>query len=140
MATADARLEGVEMLEDTSFYTLDYYASHAMVRLVWKRRPSSLEYRKALTFFLNLLMKLRVERALFDNLQAGLISAEDRDWSTFYIKTLLPKSRLKKLASVVGQEVLQRMLIRGMHAEAKNQYELMFFESEQEAFDWLLGS
>lgn len=139
MATAHARMEGVEVLEDTTFYTLNYYASHAMVSLVWKRRPSSLEYRKALTLFLHLLMKLRLERALFDNLQAGLISAEDRDWSTFYIKTLLPKSRLKKLASVVGQEVVQRMLIRGMHADVKNQYELMFFESEQGALEWLLN-
>lgn len=138
MATAHARMEGVEVLEDTTFYTLNYYASHAMVSLVWKRRPSSLEYRKALTFFLHLLMKLRLERALFDNLQAGLILAEDRDWSTFYIKTLLPKSRLKKLASVVGREVLQRMLIREMHADVKNQYELMFFESEQGALEWLL--
>ncbi|RIJ36993.1 hypothetical protein [Pontibacter oryzae] len=132
------RLDESVCVAEASHFVLEYQEALCLSRITWKRKPSSLEYRHAITYWLEHLKKNKVERTLFNNSHAGLISDEDVAWSEYYIKNLLPKTNLRKSASVVSNNILQRMLIRNMYAERKPIYfQMEFFSEEQQAYHWL---
>ncbi|MBF8965465.1 hypothetical protein I0P70_19605 [Pontibacter sp. FD36] len=119
---------GSKLIVDTPYVLLEHLEKKKLARLCWKKNPSSLEYRVAIMAFLNLLTKQHIELMLFNNTFAGLISEEDQEWSRFYIKTLLPKTQLQKLACVVAGNLFQKMIIEEMHISAKyDTYALALF-------------
>ncbi|MEJ8802920.1 hypothetical protein [Pontibacter sp. H249] len=133
-------LDDAICLEDAPHFVLEYLESKSYLRLIWKRKPNTLEYKHAITHWFHHLQTQQAERTLFYNLKAGLISDEDKVWSEAFIKKLLPKSNLKKMASVIADNIYQRMLIQKMHTVNKTpQYQLQFFTNESEAYNWLLS-
>ncbi|MBC3538938.1 hypothetical protein ACFSC6_10355 [Rufibacter sediminis] len=133
-------LEKRKIISSTGSYALDFYPSASLARMVFRRRPSDLEYQSAIANFFDLLFKEEVRLMLFNNLSAGLISPESQALSRSYIENLLPKSALRKMACVVGGDFIQRLLISNMHRGAESPYDMRFFESEEQAVAWLLQS
>ncbi|RNI24141.1 hypothetical protein [Rufibacter latericius] len=131
--------QGMEVLASSDSYVLECSSQHGLGRLTFRKKPSAMEYQAAISHFCDQVLKRGFRLMLFNNLEAGLISQDEKDWSRFYIENLLPNCSLRKMASVVGGNALQRMIISDMHQQGKHPYRLECFASEQEALAWLLA-
>ncbi|MBC3538996.1 hypothetical protein ACFSC6_10665 [Rufibacter sediminis] len=134
-----AELQDMEVLASSDSYVLQYSPALSLGRLEFTKRPTGVEYQAAISHFCDQVLKRGFRLMLFNNLKAGFISQEEKVWSRFYIENLLPKSALRRMASVTGGNLIQRMIISDMHHQGRHPYQLDCFSSEREALAWLLA-
>ncbi|MHC2993011.1 hypothetical protein OB13_16025 [Pontibacter sp. HJ8] len=119
--------------------TVTYDAELQLGIATWNGFLSSTELREAAEVCLNLTHERQLLRWLGDNRKLRAIRQADQDWFVAYILPRLVGSTLRRNASVVSEDLFNKMAVEQIIKRAGNLGDMVLkdFESPEEAMVWL---
>lgn len=120
--------------------TLSYDRELKMGFAVWVGFLSSRDFREATTNCIELIQQENLTRWLADNREMKAIRQADQQW---FVETILPvlrQSSLKRMATLVSDDIFNQMAIDHIYEEAGNidHIEMRDFNDDVKAMTWLL--
>lgn len=121
---------------------LYYDPENKLVRAVWNGFLSGENLRRVVAKCLDLLDEENPENWLADNRKLRAIRQHDQEWLA---ENLLPKlavSSLKKMATIVSEDIFNQMAIGNLLTKATEivHFDHQYFKSDQAAYKWLVNS
>lgn len=105
----------------------------------WRGALNSTEFREAFWKCIELTNEKKLENWLGDNRKMKAISEQDQEW-TFQVATpLLLRSTLRKMATVVSEDIFNQMAVTTMFDRAAPvlTFENQYFKEFEKALEWL---
>lgn len=130
-------------MEETYFqapyFTLYHNKQQRLARAIWNGFLNTEEFRKASTTCLRLIEEQQTLSWLADNRKMKAIRQHDQDW---FVQTILPrlaKSSLRKMATLVSEDIFNQMAVANLESKANEMvnFDTYYFKSEKEALAWL---
>lgn len=105
----------------------------------WNGFLSGPEFREAIEVCLNLMDEHKLLRWLGDNRKLRAIRQADQDWFVEYVFPRLVASTLRRNASVVSEDLFNKMAVEQIVKRANNLGDMAVkdFDSPEEAMAWL---
>jgi hypothetical protein len=105
----------------------------------WKGVLSSAEYREAFMKCLELMYEKKLENWVGDNRKMKAISEQDQEWTFQVAAPLLLRSTLRKMATLVSEDIYNQMAVTTMfdRAAPMMSFENQYFKDFDQAMDWL---
>ncbi|WP_192820240.1 hypothetical protein [Rufibacter sp. LB8] len=118
-------------------YEIVLFPQWLILQMNWLGNPSSVQYREGSQRFIGFLEKYHCKKLLSDSTKRGTPLPQDMLWITHYLVPNLCQEGVEQLALVVPNNPnhareLELCLMTGAVC-----YQLQFFHSTAEAFDWL---
>ncbi|SIQ69439.1 hypothetical protein [Pontibacter lucknowensis] len=119
--------------------TISYDLDKQLGMAVWNGFLSSSEFRKAVEICLDLMEEHKLLRWLGDNRKLRAIRQADQDWFVEYVMPRLAAGTLRRNASVVSEDLFNRMAVEQIIKRADNLGDMAFrdFERVEAAMVWL---
>ncbi|AKD03884.1 hypothetical protein POKO110462_03155 [Pontibacter korlensis] len=96
-------------------------------------------YRKGLSAAIETAIEMQLKFWLVNNKAGGIISTEDQIWATeITVPRLASASRLKKMAFIVPDDVLSKLILENLMDLSRPIYpfEMQFFDRLEDAYRW----
>lgn len=126
-----------KIIADYDYAEISYDSEFSVGKIVWKRKPSSEEYRGSFIKILEYSQKNEVDNFLSDIRNQGVVSPDDRKW---FETDMMPKAisaGLKRAGTIFDGNVFKKyymnMIIK---VSSKFGLPLRLFNSEEEAIEW----
>lgn len=119
--------------------TITYDLEHRMGTAVWNGFLSSSEFREAAEVCTNLVDEHKLLRWLGDNRKLRAIRKADQDWFVEHIVPRLTVGTLRRNASVMSEDLFNRMAVEQIIKRADPLGDMAFreFDSVEAAVAWL---
>lgn len=119
--------------------TISYDPEQQLGMAVWNGFLSSEEFRESVEICLNLMNDQKLLRWLGDNRKLRAIRQTDQDWFVEHILPKLAAGTLRRNASVVSEDLFNRMAVEQIIKRAENlgDMSLRDFDSVEDAMAWL---
>ena len=131
-----------EIYFQAPYFTLYYNKQQRLARAVWNGFLNSEEFRTASNTCLDLVEEQQTLYWLADNRKMKAIRQHDQDWFVQSILPRLAKSSLRKMATLVSEDIFNRMAVASLESKANEvvNFDTYYFKSEKEALAWLTES
>jgi len=120
-------------------YALGVYDPEKLiVKIYWKGKQNSEQYRNTLQKAIDLMLEHKVKYYLSDIRQQRIVSPEDRKWFQEVAMPSAIKNGLERAVVIFAGNVFKKYYLNNIfNASKKFGLPLKFFYSEEEAEEWL---
>ena len=121
-------------------YTQIFYNEDKKLgRAVWNGFLNSNEFRTASNACLDLITDYQLLYWLADNRKMKAIRQHDQEWFIQHIVPRLAKSSLRKMATLVSEDIFNQMAVESLELKANDlvSFDNYHFKSEAKALTWL---
>jgi hypothetical protein len=126
---------------ESDYISIHYLDELKTIRTIWKRNPSSEEYRKAHQESLKGILDFKAIQTCANVTFQGAISPVDRKWFEEAILSQCRMSGLKRNAVIVGKDIFSQYYVENVKKRALHySIEMRYFDSQEEAEKWLKQS
>ncbi|MFC5270176.1 STAS/SEC14 domain-containing protein [Adhaeribacter terreus] len=132
----------MEIVYQHDLVMICYKREEKMLQVSWQSYLTTEDFVRGLRALLKLTAELDIEKWLVDARYSDELVIENMRWSKEYIGTALEQSRLKKVARISSgdeqheQEIMK--LVDYLFENYNVPCEIRFYDSKQEALEWLL--
>lgn len=127
-----------KVLLDTDFVQVVIVAELKLGKIIWKRKPETIEYRSAFQTLLQYAAKDELSNFISDIRNQGVVSPDDRKW---FEREMLPAAingGLKRAAVVFDGNIFKKYYLNLiMGASNKFGLPIKVFLSDEEALTWI---
>lgn len=122
-----------------SYLELYYNRQNQTARAVWHGFLSGETLRQAIKQCTQLLETEKPLNWLADNRQMKAIRRKDQEWIQAYLIPKIVASSLRKMATLVSEDIFNRMAVEELYARASSQitFDHQYFKNEIAATQWL---
>ena len=135
-------MTAIATLRDDLHVKIELDLDHQMLISKWKGYVPSENYRSILLEIQGAISDHKLHFWLSDSRQMGAILHEDTVWSRDDLGPLLASTVLKALAILNSSDIIHQMAAGRMVKESGTSapYRMAFFDDQESAMKWLLGS
>lgn len=128
-----------EIYFEKSYLTLYFDEQKKLAIAEWRGKLNSTEYREAFMKCLEMMYEKGIENWLGDNRKMKAISEQDQEWTFQVAAPLLLKSGLRKMATLVSEDIFNQMAVTTMFDRAAPMmtFENQYFKDFEQALEWL---
>lgn len=121
------------------FVTIYLDREHNLGKAIWNGFLTSEEYRQGAQICLDLIYNQSLSKWLADNRKMKAIRKQDQEWTLQYIFPKLARSPLRKMATLVSEDIFNQMAIESMLTRSNSQilFDHHYFKDEITALLWL---
>ncbi len=129
----------METYFNTEYLYLGFDRERQLGHAIWNGFLNSEEFRAACEACLNLLATHQPVNWLADNRKMKAIRQHDQDWFVQEIIPQLAQSTIRKMATLVSEDIFNQMAVESLEAKANDVvlFDNHHFKSEAEALQWL---
>ncbi|WP_181304000.1 hypothetical protein [Rufibacter sp. XAAS-G3-1] len=129
-----------KLLRHTPWYEISYFAASRILQLTWATPPSQEEYKAGTQAFLETVQQHKPKKLISDNSKRGNPLPQDLLWLTHKVIPVLCQENVEQLAMVVPHDPHHARSLECCLMTSGGCYDLQFFHSTADAFDWLFHS
>lgn len=128
-----------EVYYNSDYLCLYYDKSRHTIRAVWNGFLSGETLQNAVQQCLRLIEEEQPLNWLADNRKMKAIRQKDQEWLESVLIPKLMASRLRKMATLISEDIFNQMAVENLHNRANNlvKFDHQYFKDEKAATQWL---
>lgn len=121
------------------YITIYVEPEKSLIQLEWHAFANSEQYQEALNMALQLVRQYDLTKCIANARHMKAIRQQDQHWTITHWFPLLAKTRLRKIATIVSDDIFNQMAISNIMSKAKSviMFEHRYFTNLFSALDWL---